>query len=86
MIFSALESYSYLPYDWASHCMTFPFMISTWRIASCSRFSSYKSKAPRHEGVLGEWWYTAPHIINSALVGGERSALSPGKEHTIPFG
>jgi hypothetical protein len=35
--------------------------------------------APRHEGVLGEWGYSAIHSLTSALDGGEWSASSPSR-------
>jgi hypothetical protein len=35
--------------------------------------------APRHEGVLGEWWYSSTHSLTSALDGGEWSASRPGR-------
>jgi hypothetical protein len=37
------------------------------------------SSAPRHEGVLGEWNYSSTHSLTSALDGGEKSALRPGR-------
>jgi hypothetical protein len=37
------------------------------------------SCAPRHEGVLGEWRYSATHSLISALDGGEWSASRPGR-------
>jgi hypothetical protein len=33
-------------------------------------------RAPRHEGVLGEWTYSYTHSLTSALDGGEWSASS----------
>jgi hypothetical protein len=46
---------------------------------------------PRHEGVLGEWRYSATHSLISALDGSEWSAsglaaLPPGKEPLVPLG
>jgi hypothetical protein len=35
--------------------------------------------APRHEGVLGDWRYSATHSLTPALDGGERSASRPGR-------
>jgi hypothetical protein len=49
------------------------------------------NRAPRHEGVLGEWWYSSTHSLTSALhgVSGQLHApfsLPPGKEPLIPTG
>jgi hypothetical protein len=37
------------------------------------------NKAPRHEGVLGEWRYSSTHSLTSALEGGEWSASRPSR-------
>jgi hypothetical protein len=37
------------------------------------------NRAPRHEGVLGEWRYSSTHSLTSALDGGEWSASRPGR-------
>jgi hypothetical protein len=37
------------------------------------------SRAPRHEGVLGEWRYSSTRPLTSALNGGEWSASRPGR-------
>jgi hypothetical protein len=49
------------------------------------------NRAPRHEGVLGEWRYSSTHSLTSALDGGEWSAsrpgrFTPGKEPLLPIG
>jgi hypothetical protein len=36
-------------------------------------------KAPRHEGVLGEWRYSSTHSLTSVLDGGEWSASLTGR-------
>jgi hypothetical protein len=40
---------------------------------------SFFNWATRHEGVLGEWRYSATHSLTSALDGGEWSASRPGR-------
>jgi hypothetical protein len=42
-------------------------------------FSLCFNRAPRHEGVLGEWRYSTTHSLTSAQVGGEWSASRPGR-------
>jgi hypothetical protein len=37
------------------------------------------NKAPRHEGVLGQWRYSSTHSSTSVLDGGEWSASRPGR-------
>jgi hypothetical protein len=37
------------------------------------------NRAPRPEGVLGEWRYSSTHSLTSALDGGEWSASRPGR-------
>jgi hypothetical protein len=37
------------------------------------------NRALRHEGVLGEWWYSSTHSLISALDGGEWSASRPSR-------
>jgi hypothetical protein len=37
------------------------------------------NRAPRHEGVLGEWRYSSTHSLTSALDGGEWSASRLGR-------
>jgi hypothetical protein len=37
------------------------------------------NRAPRHEGVLGEWRYRSTHSLTSALDGGEWSTSRPGR-------
>jgi hypothetical protein len=37
------------------------------------------NRAPRHEGVLGEWRYNSTHSLTSTLDGGEWSASRPGR-------
>jgi len=37
------------------------------------------NRAPRHEGVLGEWRYSSTHYLTSAVDGGEWSAPLPGR-------
>jgi hypothetical protein len=37
------------------------------------------NRAPRHEGILGEWRYITTHSLTSTLDGGEWSALLPGR-------
>jgi hypothetical protein len=44
-----------------------------------SKLSLCFSRAPRHEGVLGEWRYSSTHSSTSALNGGEWSAWHPGR-------
>jgi hypothetical protein len=46
--------------------------------------------APRHEGVLEEWWYSSTHSLTSALDGGQWSAsrfglFTPRKEPLVPI-
>jgi hypothetical protein len=38
------------------------------------------NRAPRHEGVLGEWRCSSTHSLALALDGGEWSASRPGRE------
>jgi hypothetical protein len=35
------------------------------------------NKAPRHEGVLGEWMYSSAHSLTSSLDGSEWSVSRP---------
>jgi hypothetical protein len=37
------------------------------------------NRAPRHEGVVGEWRYSATHSLTSALDGGEWLASRTGR-------
>jgi hypothetical protein len=37
------------------------------------------NRAPRHEGVLGEWRYSSTHSLTSALDGSEWSASRTGR-------
>jgi hypothetical protein len=41
--------------------------------------ATFFNVAPRHEGVLGEWRYSATHSLTSALDGGEWSPSRPGR-------
>jgi len=49
------------------------------------------NRAPRHEGVLGEWTYSSIHSLTSTLDGGEWSASRSGsftlrEENLLPIG
>jgi hypothetical protein len=44
------------------------------------------NRAPRYEGVLGEWRHISTHSLTSALDGGGLSALPAGKEPLVPIG
>jgi len=45
------------------------------------------NRAPRHEGVLGEWMYSSTRSLTLALDGGQWSAaLFPRKELLVPIG
>jgi hypothetical protein len=51
----------------------------TWRASRYnSIFSVCFNWAPRHEGVLREWWFSSTHSLTSALDGGEWPASRPG--------
>jgi len=38
-----------------------------------------KLRAPRHQGVVGEWKYSSTHSLTLELDGGEWSASRPGR-------
>jgi hypothetical protein len=45
----------------------------------CKKLSLCFKRAPRYEGVLGEWRYGSTHSLTSALDGGEWSASRSGR-------
>jgi hypothetical protein len=50
----------------------------------------FLNSAPQHDGVLGEWMYSATHSLTSKLDKGEwpasrPSRFTPGKEPMVPI-
>jgi hypothetical protein len=68
--YSVLVSYRYLP---VGH------HIFLYKVKVKVKLSLCFNRAPRHEGVLGEWRYSSMHSLSSALDGREWSALRPGR-------
>jgi hypothetical protein len=61
------------------------------RICLISLGEKFFNRAPRHEGILGEWRYSSTHSLSSALEGGEWSVSRLGRftsreEPLVPIG
>jgi hypothetical protein len=59
--------------------LTFPLFCLQAHVRIKVKLSLCFNRAPRHEGVLGEWSYISTNFLASALDAGEWSASRPGR-------